>query len=344
MNERVIEILTELTAINSPSGSAERAIDYVKKRVELSGYTTHITNKGGLLIEVKGDNDEKKKCITAHVDTLGAMVKEILKDGRLRLALIGGFRYNAIEGEYCTIETATGQTYRGTILIHETTPHVYRNNHEIVRDETNMEVRIDEKVTSEAETRALGIEVGDFVSFDPRTEVTASGFVKSRHLDDKVSVAVIIEFLEWYQEQSKRLPYTIQFYISNNEEIGYGANSNIDPKVKEFIAFDMGALGDGQSSDEYTVSICAKDASGPYHKKLRHHLVSLCRERHIPYQVDIYPYYGSDASAALSAGADVKHGLFGAGIESSHALERTHIDSIKAAQALLEAYCFSELV
>ena len=180
MNERVIDTLTELTAINSPSGSAERAIDYVKKRVELSGYTTHITNKGGLLIEVKGDNDEKKKCITAHVDTLGAMVKEILKDGRLRLALIGGFRYNAIEGEYCTIETATGQTYRGTILIHETTPHVYRNNHEIVRDETNMEVRIDEKVTSEAETRALGIEVGDFVSFDPRTEVTASGFVKSR--------------------------------------------------------------------------------------------------------------------------------------------------------------------
>lgn len=344
MNESVIETLTALTTINSPSGNADRAIAYVQQTVEAYGYNTQLTRKGGLLIEVKGDDDTEKKCITAHVDTLGAMVKEILDNGRLRLALIGGFRYNAIEGEYCTIETTTGQTYRGTILLHETSPHVYANNHEIPRNQEHIEVRIDEKVTSADETRELGIDVGDFVSFDPRTEVTASGFIKSRHLDDKVSVAIIIEFLKQYRHREDRLPHTIQFYISNNEEIGYGASSNIDPKVVEFIAFDMGALGDGQASDEYTVSICAQDASGPYHKQLRHHLVSLCQKHNIPYKVDLYPFYASDASAALKAGADVKHGLFGAGIESSHAMERTHLDSIKAAQALLEAYCFSKLL
>ncbi|ARJ51813.1 M42 family metallopeptidase [Staphylococcus lutrae] len=344
MSEAIIKTLTALTAIDSPSGNADRAIDFVKQTVEAEGYPTQQTRKGGLLIEVKGEDDTQKKCITAHVDTLGAMVKEILENGRLRLALIGGFRYNAIEGEYCTIETASGQTYRGTILMHETSPHVYAQNDTIKRDQAHMEVRIDEKVTTEAETRALGIEVGDFVSFDPRTEVTSSGFIKSRHLDDKVSVAIIIAFLKKYRKQKQLLPHTVQFYISNNEEIGYGANSSIDPQVVEFIAFDMGAIGDGQASDEYTVSICAQDASGPYHKALRHHLVRLCQDHAIPYKVDIYPFYASDASAALKAGADVKHGLFGAGIESSHALERTHMDSIKAAQALLEAYCFSKLV
>ncbi len=170
-----------------------------------------------------------------------------------------------------------------------------------------MEVRIDEKTSSKKETEDLGIEVGNFISFDPRTEITSSGFIKSRHLDDKASVAMILDLLERIKNEQIKLPHTIQFYISNNEEIGYGANASISNKIVEFIAFDMGALGEGQSSDEYTVSICAKDASGPYHKELKTHLVNLCKFNHIPYKIDIYPYYTSDASAALKAGADIKH-------------------------------------
>ena len=159
----------------------------------------------------------------------------------------------------------------------------------------------------------------------------------------KASVAMILQLLKKLKEEQIILPHTTQFYISNNEEIGYGANASIDSKIKEYIALDMGALGDGQASDEYTVSICAKDASGPYHKQLKSHLVNLCKINNIPYKVDIYPYYGSDASAALHAGADIRHGLFGAGIESSHAMERTHIDSIKATEKLLYAYCLSPI-
>ena len=271
------------------------------------------------------------------------MVKEIKEDGRLTIDLIGGFKYNAIEGEYCQIETDSGETYTGTICLHETSVHVYRENEKIPRDIEHMEVRIDEKTTSKQETEGLGIEVGNFISFNPRTEITSSGFIKSRHLDDKASVAMILDLLERIKNEQIKLPHTIQFYISNNEEIGYGANASISNKIVEFIAFDMGALGEGQSSDEYTVSICAKDASGPYHKELKTHLVNLCKFNHIPYKIDIYPYYTSDASAALKAGADIKHGLFGAGIESSHALERTHIDSIHAAQNLLYAYCLSSI-
>ncbi|CAM3061289.1 M42 family metallopeptidase [Staphylococcus argensis] len=343
MTESILKTISELTAIPSPSGNAYKAIAYVENIAQELGFSTQTTNKGALIITVDGDEKERQRCITAHVDTLGAMVKEIKDDGRLALSLIGGYSYNALEGEYCEIETRNGETYSGTICLHETSVHVYRDNDKIPRDQEHMEVRIDEKVTSEEETKRLGIQVGNFVSLNPRTEITPSGFIKSRHLDDKASVAMIIEFLKKINNKGLKLPYTTQFYISNNEEIGYGANASIAPEIEEFIAFDMGALGDGQSSDEYTVSICAKDSSGPYHKRLTDHLVSLCDQQNIPYQIDIYPYYGSDASAALRAGADVRHALFGAGIESSHAMERTHIDSLKATQALLEAYCMSSM-
>lgn len=343
MANSIFETISQLTQINSPSGNAQKAIDYVASHAQKLGYQTEITNKGALIITVKGSNEQQQRCITAHVDTLGAMVKEIKEDGRLALSLIGGFHFNAIEGEYCEIETSNGQTYTGTICMHETSVHVYRNNNEIPRDDEHMEVRLDEKVNSQAETEDLGIAVGDFVSFDPRTVVTQSGYIKSRHLDDKASVAMIMELLEKLKADNTTLPHTTQFYISNNEEIGYGANASIDDEIVEYIAFDMGALGDGQTSDEYTVSICAKDSSGPYHKALREHLVNLCKINDIPYKVDIYPYYNSDASAALRAGANIRHGLFGAGIESSHAMERTHIESLEATAQLLYAYCLSPI-
>lgn len=256
--EPILEMIKTLTGINSPSGDTEEAIQFVEKYAKDLGYQTTLTNKGALLITVPGKNDEVQRCITAHVDTLGAMVKEIKEDGRLAIELIGGFTYNAIEGEYCQIKTDAGQIYTGTICLHETSVHVYKNNHEITRDQKHMEIRVDEVTTSEEDTKSLGISVGDFVSFDPRTVITSSGFIKSRHLDDKASVAMILQLLKKLKEEQIILPHTTQFYISNNEEIGYGANASIDSKIKEYIALDMGALGDGQASDEYTVLFVPK--------------------------------------------------------------------------------------
>lgn len=269
------------------------------------------------------------------------MVRAVKPDGRLKIDLIGGFRFNAIEGEYCTIHTTRGETYKGTILMHQTSVHVYKDAGEAARNQDNIEVRIDEKVTTAKETKALGISVGDFISFDPRTEITDSGFIKSRHLDDKVSVAILLQFLSKLAKEKITLPHTTHFFISNNEEIGYGGNSNISDKVVEYLAVDMGAMGDDQQTDEYSVSICVKDASGPYHYQFRKQLTQLCEKHQIPYQLDIYPFYGSDASAAMKAGADVRHALIGAGIDASHAYERTHNDSIKATENLVERYLLS---
>ncbi|TDM04197.1 M42 family metallopeptidase [Macrococcus carouselicus] len=340
---KTISQIEKLVNIPGPSGYAYAAIEYCQNFLKENGVDSTVTHKGGLSVTIEGEDSSKHRFITAHVDTLGAMVKEILPSGRLKMTKIGSFSWNATEGEYCQIHSSN-KIFTGTICLHETSGHVYRGNDDIKRDDNHMEVRIDEVTTTQEETEALGISVGDFITFAPRFEHTDSGFVKSRHLDDKVSAAIMLELIVHLQRSDVRLPHTTHFFFSNNEEIGYGGNSNIPEEVVEYIAVDMGALGDGQRSDEYTVSICAKDSSGPYHYYLRQHLVQLCQENDIDYKVDIYPYYGSDASAAISAGHDVKHGLFGAGIESSHAMERTHRRSIEATEALLFAYVKSPLI
>ncbi|OZM57680.1 peptidase M42 [Lottiidibacillus patelloidae] len=347
MSKEVQDIVTtikNLVNIPSPSGNTEEIISYVES--SLSNFDLQLTRnrKGGLIATIRGENENEHRMLTAHVDTLGAMVKDIKPDGRLKLSLIGGFRWNAIEGEYCTIETSSGKTFTGTILMHQTSVHVYKNAGEAKRDENNMEVRIDAKVHRKKDVEDLGIAVGDFVSFDPRVEVTDTGFIKSRHLDDKASVAILLQLIKDIQTSSTKLPYTTHFLISNNEEIGYGGNSNIPEQTVEYLAVDMGAIGDGQATDEFTVSICAKDSGGPYHKKLRQHLVQLAEENEIKYKVDIYPYYGSDATAAIRAGHDIVHGLIGPGIDASHAYERTHTDSLHETYKLLNKYVMSEMI
>jgi putative aminopeptidase FrvX len=343
--ERIVHTLTQLTNIASPTGYTEDVIDWVEKYVKDMPITTKRSRKGGLLITLSGERDDRHRMLTAHVDTLGAMVKEIKSSGRLKLTMIGGFAWNSIEGEYCLIHTLSGKTYSGTIVLTKSSVHVHGDEtRDAKRTQDVMEVRIDAKVTSREETEALGIRIGDFVSFAPRVEVTESGFVKSRHLDDKASVAILLEAIRHMTEQGIRLPYTTHFLISNNEEIGYGGNSNITPETVEYVAVDMGAIGDGQATDEYTVSICAKDSSGPYHYGLRKKFVELAEENGIPYQLDIYPYYGSDASAAMRAGHDVVHGLIGPGIDASHSFERTHKDSLDATFRLIVAYLQSGMV
>ncbi|RKL68280.1 peptidase M42 [Salipaludibacillus neizhouensis] len=341
---KTMELIKELVEIPSPSGHTNEVITYVENFLQDLQVTTTRNRKGGLIATIPGKETAEKRMLTAHVDTLGAIVKEIKPSGRLKLDLIGGFKFNAIEGEYCQIETSSGKRYTGTILMHQTSVHVYKDAGEAKRNQANMEVRIDEIVHNEEDVHALGIEIGDFVSFDPRAQILPSGFIKSRHLDDKASVGILLQLIKQIKTDQTELPYTTQFLISNNEEIGYGGNSNIPPETVEYLAVDMGAMGDGQTTDEYTVSICAKDASGPYHFELRKRLVALAKENGIGYKVDIYPYYGSDASAAIRAGNDIVHGLIGPGIDSSHAYERTHQSSIEETTKLLWHYLQSKMV
>lgn len=335
------DLLVRLLNTPSPTGHTAKIIQMLETEANALGYGTSIINKGGLLIHVPGKDMAKRRFLTAHVDTLGGMVKQILDNGRLRVHRIGGYAWNTVEGEYCNVICADGKLISGTILLHNTSVHVNREVGDTKRNDDNMEIVIDAKVTSPADVQALGIQVGDFVAWDPRVAVTDTGYIKSRHLDDKASVAVLFGLLQHIKQTDLVLPHGLDVLISNNEEIGYGGNSNIAPEIVEYLAVDMGAMGDGLTTDEHCVSICAMDASGPYHEGLRRHLMKLAKANDVHYAVDIYPYYGSDASAAVQAGADVRHALIGPGVANSHAYERTHEEALAATWQLLSAYITS---
>ncbi|MEW6723536.1 MAG: M42 family metallopeptidase [Bacillota bacterium] len=333
------DILVKLCTTPSVTGNTRQAVALCETEFRQMGLATRYTNKGALIATLEGRSSDGAVTFSGHVDTLGAMVKELKSNGRLALTPIGGYMMNAVEGERCWVETSGGRQVSGTILTTKASTHVYSAEAtKLERKPENMEIRLDEKVSNIDDLRQLGIEVGDFIAFDPRTVVTSAGFIKSRHLDDKAGVACILAAARALSGSGQCPPRTVHFFISNYEEIGHGASAGIPQETVDFIAVDMGAIGSGQTSDEYTVSICAKDSSGPYTLEIRNKLVELCRKNNIPYRLDIYPYYGSDASAAVRAGADIRTGLIGPGVDASHAHERTHQEALEATARLIVAY------
>lgn len=338
----IVKSIEELAKIPSPTGYTSKAIKYIRDNVHSLGLSYKISNKGGLLVTMDGIEDSKARTVSAHIDTLGAMVKEIKSSGRLSFDKIGGYMLNAVEGENCIIETMSEKTYTGTIVSTKPSVHIHSDASDLKRSLENFEIVVDEKVNDKDDVEKLGIDVGDFVFFDTRTQVTKSGFIKSRHLDDKASAGILLGVMKYMIENKIMPQYKTNFFFSNYEEVGHGASAFIPKDTFEFLAVDMGAPGEGQNSSEYAVCICAKDSSGPYDYSFRKNLVDLCNANDIDYKVDLYPHYGSDASAALRAGYDFKTGLIGTGVFASHAYERTHKEGILNTSKLLLEYIKSK--
>ncbi len=335
--------LIELLNTPSPTGYTQAAIELVMHKLELLGMTAHQGNKGTLIATLPGQADTAPRALTAHIDTLGAMVKRIKSNGRLQLSKIGGFAWNTVEGEGCTIFNAAGLQISGSLLLNQASSHVYGQAvNETKRTDEAMEVRLDVRSTSQAETEALGISVGDFVAFDPRVLVSESGFIRSRHLDDKAGVACMLAAAKALADAGLSPSQRTTLHFSHYEEVGHGAATGIPGDVTELVAVDMAAVGEGQSSDEFHVTICAKDSGGPYHHSLTQRLRQLARSHDIPFVVDIYPYYGSDGEAYWRAGGDVRVALIGPGVDASHSYERTHMEALLATTRLILAYLLSE--
>ncbi|MNW43756.1 Aminopeptidase YpdE [compost metagenome] len=337
----ILDILKKLLDTPSPSGFTRDVMKIILSEAESLSIPFSRNEKGGALLTLKGKDSSRCIAISAHVDTLGAMVRAINSNGTLAITSVGGFMMNSIENEYCIIHTRSGKNYTGTILSSHPSVHVYSDAREYKRDEKNMEIRIDELVENKEDVQKLGISVGDYISFDARAVVTPSGYVKSRHLDDKASVAALFGLLESSRREGWTPRHDLVLLISNYEEVGHGA-AWIPDGVQEMIAVDMGAIGDNLSCKETDVSICAKDSSGPYDYDMTGRLIALAKEINIPYVVDIYPHYGSDASAALQAGHNIRAALIGPGVHASHAMERTHKQAIFNTTKLLAAYVAGE--
>lgn len=337
----LLDFLVRLLNTPSPTGYTELAIDLVERELasfKLSDLTLSRTRKGALVARWQGRKDDAPRALTAHVDTLGAMVKEIKPNGRLKLTRIGGLVIGGVETEGCWVLAQGGKRIRGSYLFQQASGHVYgAAAHEGKRAEDSMEVRLDARTSSADETRALGINVGDFVVFDTRTEVN-EGFVRSRFLDDKACVANLVSAIKTLAEAGLRPTQTTYFHISNYEEVGHGASAGIPADVHELVTVDMAAVGDGQESDEFHATLCVKDSGGPYHHDLSQKLRRLAGIYDIPHKIDIYPNYGSDGEAFWRAGGDVAVALIGPGVDASHNYERTHSAALEATTNWVVAY------
>jgi putative aminopeptidase FrvX len=335
----LLEFLTGLLNTPSPTGLADAAIAYTEKALAaFPDLSIAHTRKGALLVTWPGQRQDGPRALTAHADTLGAMVKEIKENGRLKMTQIGSYAWNTIEGEGCMVITEKGKHLRGSILLSTASAHVFgKQVGESKRDEESMEIRLDELTNSAAETRALGIRVGDFVAIDPRVEVT-NNFVRSRHLDDKACVANLLSAVKTLHDAGLQPLQTTYLLISNYEEAGHGAAAGIPVEAVELLVVDMAAVGEGQTSDEFHVSLCVKDSGGPYHHGFSQRLRLLAEQNEIPYRVDIYPYYGSDGEAFWRAGGNIPVALIGPGVDASHNYERTHLDALVATTQWIVAY------
>lgn len=327
------EQLYTLTSIPSPSSFTTKVTDYLLSELSSLGYSPERSNKGNVFVTLGGSGSPL--VLAAHVDTLGAMVRSIKENGRLRPTTIGGHQWSTADGENCTIHTRDGRVYTGVVLNKEPSSHVADQKTELI--EENMEILLDENVTSAQDTLALGIQTGDIIAMDPRTVVTESGYIKSRFLDDKLSAAILLGLARAVREDAWKLNRKVSLLFTVYEEVGHGG-SVVPDDTEEMISVDMGCVGSDLGCTERMVSICAKDSGGPYNYDLITALSNLAKEKKLDYAIDVYPHYGSDVETTLRAGYDIRHGLIGPGVYASHNYERSHMDGVRNTFELLKAY------
>ena len=317
-----------ILAIDSPTGFTKNAAAWAKQAFESLGFSAAITQKGGVLVDLGGENAQDALLLAAHADTLGAMVAEVKGNGRLRLTPLGGMSANNGEAENVRVYTRCGKIIEGTLQLCNASTHVNKDYASTTRTFDTTEVVLDEDVKCAKDAEALGISTGDIVCFDPRTKRTASGYLKSRFLDDKLSVGILLGFAKYVADHKITLKRKTWVYITVYEEVGHGGSGSIPAGVTEAISVDMGCVGNGLKCTEHQVSICCKDSGGPYNYEVVGKLIDAAKKTDADYAVDVYPFYGSDVEATLRAGFDIRHGLIGAGVYASHGYERSHIDGV----------------
>lgn len=331
-----VDHLLHLVNIPSPTGFTHMAAQYLMQTLTDYGFEPYMTHKGNVVCGIGGQGHPL--VVAAHVDTLGAMVRSIKANGRLRFTQIGGYPSNNVENETCVVHTRDGRTYTGTFYLTTPASHVYAGIPDIKRDDTTLEVILDENVSTKEGVRELGIEVGDFISLDPRAQHTPSGYIKSRHLDDKASAGVLLALAKMVSSGAITLSRKIYLVFTVHEEVGHGCAAGLPEDAEDILSVDMGCVGDDLGCDETMVSICPKDSRGPYNYEMTGKLIELAKENGLKYAVDIYPMYGSDADASLSAGHNFRHALIGPGVFASHGYERTHVSGIDNTLKLLVAF------
>jgi peptidase M42 family hydrolase len=334
----ILNILVQLLKIPSPSGLTDEIVHFVGGELKNLGVPFELTRRGAIRANLEGKRRSPDRAIICHLDTLGAMVKGLKSNGRLEITKVGHWCARVAEGARVTIFTDHKQ-YRGTILPLKASGHTYAD--EIDKQPAGweyVELRLDEKCHNKEDLENLGINVGDHIAVDTNPEITESGFINSRHLDNKAGVAVQLATIKAIVESGVTLPVDCHPLFTISEEEGSGASSILHGDVAAMVTIDNSTIAPGQNSSEYGVTIAMRDMSGIFDYHLTHKLIDLCEKYDIEHSRDVFKYYRSDSASALESGNDIRTSLVCFALDASHAWERTHIDSLTSLAELLTLY------
>ncbi len=341
-SEYLMRVLQDLLNTPSPTGDTEWVISFVQQELDSIGIQSVRTHKGALVANLEGLRDDRPRALSSHVDTLGAMVAQIKSNGRLKMTALNSLMWPTVESEGVWVQTRSGRQVRGSIVLANGAGHVNKEAPTAKRDADSMEIRVDERTSSADETRMLGIEVGDFVYVDPRAELSPSGFVRSRFLDDKACVACALAALKALKDAGVSTAQRTHALFSNYEEVGHGGYDGLPEDLAEMLVLDMACVGEGIQGDEFHCSICLKDSGGPYSKRLTDKIRRIAEAAGVDLKPDIYPYYGSDGTMYWRAGGNAEVALIGPGVDTSHGYERTHSDALLDTALLVAEYLIEE--
>lgn len=335
------KVLLEMLAIPSPTGFTDTIVRYVAERLEELGIPFELTRRGTIRATVKGRQSSPDRAVSAHLDTIGASVRELKDNGRPSLAPVGCWSSRFAEGSRVSLFTDNG-VLRGSVLPLLASGHAFNTAvDQLPVSWDQVELRLDAYCTTRADCEALGVSVGDFVAFDPLPEFTESGHISARHLDDKAGVAALLAALKYIVENGLEPEIDCHPLFTITEEVGSGAAAALPWDVSEFVGIDIAPVAPGQQSSEHCVSVAMQDSGGPYDYHLSRHLLRLADEGEIPVRRDLFRYYHSDAQSAVTAGHDIRTALLAFGCDATHGYERTHIDSLAALSRLIGAYLLS---
>jgi peptidase M42 family hydrolase len=335
------KVLLEMLAIPSPTGFTDTIVRYVAERLEEIGIPFEMTRRGTIRGTLKGRRYSPDRAVSAHLDTIGAIVRTLQDNGRLGLAPIGNWSSRFAEGSRVSVFTETG-VIRGSVLPLMASGHAFNTEvDELPISWDHIELRLDAYSATRADCESLGLAVGDFVAFDPLPEFTDSGHISARHLDDKAGAAALLTALKAIVDSGIEAPIDCHPLFTITEEVGSGAAAVLPWDVSEFVGIDIAPVAPGQQSSEHTVSVAMQDSGGPYDYHLSRHLLRLAGENEIPVRRDLFRYYHSDTQSAITAGHDIRTALLAFGCDATHGYERTHIDSLAALTRLLSAYLLS---
>ncbi len=337
--EYLINTLFKLLNIPSPTGLTKKIATFISRELTQMEIPFEVTNRGAISATIKGNQALHERAIVSHLDTIGAMVTQIKKNGRLKITNIGGWAARFAECARITIYSDDEKTFRGTVLPKKASVHAcgIKEVNEFPVCWDNLEIRIDEITNSKADTEKFGINVGDFVAFDSNPEIT-NGFINARHLDDKAGVAIVLTLIKAIKKLNILIPTDLHLLFTVTEEVGSGASSILPPETSSMVLVDCSVVAKKQNSSERGITIAMKDERGPYSHNLTRKLIELCKKHNLPHKRDVFNRYSSDAASALAAGNDIQTALLGFGADAPHSLERTHIDSLVALTRLLILY------